>query len=224
MITDVAKGHVKAVMMQLFKNSGEHGVNIQRKPELKVYATKACAKGKLELASFSNTLHVVKSREKPPPNGMPRAGCLGYEAKGVGYTIFMKPTLVFPKQQTIRDTVAFATSSCIASFWAVRKTQKKSRANMQYVEQEVEITVLRETTKVRIAVLRNTEDVKADDELLAFDDQNGVDSEDEDEDDEDEESEAALPATKKRKAGPNTVAKGKGKRKGKGKAKGRGTR
>ena len=55
----------------------------------------------------------------------------------------------------------------------MRKTQKKSRANMQYVEQEVEIQVLRETTKVRIAVLRNTEDVEADDELLAFDDQNG---------------------------------------------------
>ena len=86
-------------MMQLFKNSGEHGVSIQRKPELKVYATRACAKGKLELVSFSNTLHVVKGHEKSPPNGMPRAGCLGYEAKGVGYTIFMKPTLVFPKQQ-----------------------------------------------------------------------------------------------------------------------------
>ena len=59
-ITDVAKGHVKAAMVQRFKDSGEHGVKIQRKPELKVYATKAFAAGKLELASFSNTLHVVK--------------------------------------------------------------------------------------------------------------------------------------------------------------------
>ena len=32
-------------MMHLFKNSGEHEVNIQRKPELKVYATKAFANG-----------------------------------------------------------------------------------------------------------------------------------------------------------------------------------
>ena len=129
-ITDVAKGHVKAAMVQLFKDSGEHGVKIQRKPELKVYATKAFAAGKLELASFSNTLHVAKRHEKPPSKGMPRAGCLGYKANGEDYTIFMKPSLVFPKQQTIRDTVTATSSSCIVSFWAVRQTQKKSRANM----------------------------------------------------------------------------------------------
>ena len=110
-------------MVQRFKNSGEHEVNIQRKPELKVYATKAFANGELELVSSANTLHVVKGAEKPPPNGMPRAGCLGYEAKGLKYTIFMKPSLVFPKQQTIRDTVASTCSSCIVSFGAVRKTQ-----------------------------------------------------------------------------------------------------
>ena len=83
--------------MQLFKKSGEHKVKIQRKPELKVYTTEAIAKGELELVSFANTLHVVKGDEKPPPNGMPRAGCLVYEAKGVGYSIFMKPTLCLPQ-------------------------------------------------------------------------------------------------------------------------------
>ena len=139
--------------------------------------------------SFANTLHVAKGAEKPPPNGMPRAGRLGYEAKGVKYTMFMKPSLVFPKQQTIRDAVALASSSCIVSFWAVRKTQKKSKANMEYVEQEVEIKVLRETTIVRIAVLRNTDDANAGDELLAFEAKHAGDSADveEDADDEDEE-------------------------------------
>ena len=96
----MAKGHVKAAMVQLFKNSGEHEVKIQRKPELKVYATKAVANGELEVVSFANTLHVVKGAEKPPPNGMPRAGFLDYEAKGVKCTIFMRPIFVFPRQQS----------------------------------------------------------------------------------------------------------------------------
>ena len=136
----------------------------------------------------------------------------------------MKPCLVFHKQQTIQDTVASTGSSCIASFWAVRKTQKNSRANMAFVEQEVEIKVRRETKTVRIAVLRNTVDVKAGEELLAIDDKTEDDSEDnaEDAEDEEEESEEELPAPKKRKVAPRAVPKGRGK--GKGRAKGRGKR
>ena len=92
----------------------------------------------------------------------------------------------------------------------------------------MDIKVRRETKTVRVAVLRNTLDVHAGDELVAIDDTCVGDSEDEAEGDPIEESEDEAPAPKKRKHEPREVKKGTGKGMGKGRrggrAKGRGKR
>ena len=117
-LTDVAKGHVKAAMLAAFKASSEEYMILQRQPELTVVSTKEFAQaGDLVLVGFSNTLQVVKCDGKRPMNAQPVDGALKFEHQGCGYNVFMKHGLHFPKLIAVEDTIVTASQSCVVCYW-----------------------------------------------------------------------------------------------------------
>ena len=82
-LSDVAKGHVKAAMLAAFKGSSEPHVVLHRKPDQTVFTVKEFKKpGDLELVAFSPSVLVAKSTQKLPLNAQPKEGAMKFNHKG----------------------------------------------------------------------------------------------------------------------------------------------
>ena len=71
-LSDVAKGHVRAAMLAAFKSSSEPHVVLHRKPEQTVMTTMEFEKpGDLVLVGFSNHAVAAKTIQKRPTTRSP---------------------------------------------------------------------------------------------------------------------------------------------------------
>ena len=222
-LTDVAKGHVKAAMLAAFKASSEKHMILRRKPDLTVVATKEFAQaGDLVLVGFSNTLQVAKCDGKRPVNVQPVDGALKFEHKGCGYNVFMKHGLHFPKQVTVEDTIVAASQSCIVCYWGVRATEDRSKVNMERATTDICIKIGDQEVNVKVPIVRNTRAIEENDELF-LSNQSGEEPPAKKTKTEarQEAKEGKAPAPKPEAATSNAVSKGKTKGKAKGKGKGK---
>jgi len=215
-LSDVAKGHVKAAMLAAFKSSSERHVVLHRKPEQTVMTTKDFEKpGDLVLVGFSNHVVAANTNQKRPPNAQPNEGAMKFHHKGAEYVVLIKPGLQYPKLRAVQDTIVNASPSCIVAYWGVRSTEKRSKVNVKRTVEKMQVTVGTTTAEVAIPILTNTCPLGANEELLL-----AISAEDEE-----------GPPTKRHKtvgesssSDEETVAKGarKGKIKASGKGKGKG--
>ena len=166
-LSDVAKGHVKAAMLAAFKSSSEPHVLLQRKPAQNVKTTKCFDKpGDLVLVGLSNQVVVVKANQKRPQNAQPNEGSIKFHHKGTENVVFIKPGLQYPRLRVVEDTVVNSSPSCIVAYWGVGSTSQRSKVNVKRTVKKMQMSVDTIKVEVCIPILTNTCPLEANEELL----------------------------------------------------------